>query len=181
MVHTLHHVDAEILVEATEGDKNRITVKLKKNSTFMPIGTFETTYPIKLIEKILSIKGPAYLCDEIMRDESPEYVEKHIHYDVFGYVNKEEFKNRNVLDFGCGSAASTMVLSRMLPNTRITGVELESSLLEIAESRSKHYKVDGRVQFLLSPDGNRLPNNIGDFDFIFLNGGCPNNCVTGLF
>jgi ubiquinone/menaquinone biosynthesis C-methylase UbiE len=166
---TLHHADAEILVEDTDGDKNKITVKLKNNNIFMPCGTFETTYPLELIEKILSIKGPAYLCDEIMRDESPEYIERHIHYDVFGYVNKEEFRGINILDFGCGSAASTMVLSRMLPSARIVGVELEPSLLEIAELRSNHYKVGDRVKFFLSPDGNSLPKDIGDFDYIFLN------------
>ena len=169
MADTLHHVDAEIIVKDINGDKKKITVKLKNNSVFMPIGTCETTYPIDLIEKTLNIKGPAYLCDEIMRDELPEYVEKHIHYDVFGYINKEQFKDRRVLDFGCGSAASTMVLSRMLPDTRIIGVELESSLLEIAESRANHYKVNDRVNFFLSPDGNSLPKDIGDFDFIFLN------------
>lgn len=169
MAYTLHHADAEILVKNINGDKNKITVKLKNNSVFMPISTCETTYPINLIEKVLSIKGPAWLCDEIMRDESPEYVEKHILYDVFGYINKEQFKDRRVLDFGCGSAASTMVLSRMLPDTRITGIELASSLLEIAESRANHYNVGDRVKFFLSPDGNSLPKYIGDFDFIFLN------------
>ena len=53
------------------------------------IGTCETTYLVDLIEKILHIKGPVYLCDERMRGESPEYVEKHYHYDVFGYVDKK--------------------------------------------------------------------------------------------
>ncbi len=169
MAHTLHHVDAEILVENADNDKYKITVKLKNNSVYMPFGSCETAYPIDLIERILSIKGPAYLCDEIMRDEWPEYVEKHIYYDVFGYADKEQFKGKSILDFGCGSAASTMVLSRMLPDTRITGVELEPSLLEIAKLRAEHYKVGDRVRFFQSPDGNSLSEDIGTFDFIFLN------------
>ena len=169
MTHTLHHTDADVLVEDIDGDKKQITVKLRNENTFMPIGTYITAYPIELIDKILSIKGPAWLCDEIMRDESSEYVEKHLEYDVFGYISKEAFRDKHVLDFGCGSGGSTMALSRMLPNTRITGVELESSLLEIAELRSNYYGVGDRVKLLLSPDGNSLPDDIGDFDFIFLN------------
>lgn len=169
MAYTLRHADAEILIEETKSDKNKISVKLNNDSVFMPFHSCETTYPIDLIEKILFIKGPAYLCDEIMRDESPEYVEKHIQYDVFAYTDKEEFKGKSILDFGCGSAASTMVLSRMLPKTQITGVELEPSLLEIAQSRADHYKLGDRVKLFLSPDGNSLPKQIGTFDFIFLN------------
>lgn len=169
MSRTLHHPDADVFVKDISSDKKEITVKLADNSIFMSKVTCETTYPIDLIEKILSIKGPAYLCDEIRRDESPEYVQKHISYDIFGYVDKEQFKGRSVLDFGCGSAASTMVLSRMLADTRITGVELDASLLEIAELRANHYKTGDKVKFLLSPDGDSLPKDIGTFDFIFLN------------
>jgi hypothetical protein len=51
-----------------------ITVKLLDNNLFMPYGTWETSYPVDLIEQILSLKGPASLCDEIMRDESIDYV-----------------------------------------------------------------------------------------------------------
>jgi 2-polyprenyl-3-methyl-5-hydroxy-6-metoxy-1,4-benzoquinol methylase len=169
MVHTLHHADAEILIDDTNGDKNKITVKLTNNNVVMPYDTWETAYPINLIKKILSIKGPAYLCDAIMRDESPEYVEKYIRFEVLGYINPEQFKEKSILDFGCGSSASTIVLNRMFPDARITGFELESSLLEIAELRASHFKVSDRVKFYLSPDGNSLPKDIGDFDFIFLN------------
>ncbi len=169
MAYVLHHTDAEILIKDTSNNKKKISVKLKNNNDFMPIDSCETTYPIKLIEKILSLKGPAWLCDEIMRDESPEYVEKHISYDVFGYVNQEQFKDKKILDFGCGSAGSTMVLSRMLPDTHITGVELVPKLHEIAKLRAEHYKVSDRVNILLSPSGSSLPKDIGTFDYIFLN------------
>ena len=149
MEHTLHHADADVLVNDINGNKKKITVKFKNDSVFMPIDTCETSYSIDLIEKILSIKGPAWLCDEILRDESPEYVEKHISYDVFGYIDKVQFKDKDVLDFGCGSAASTMVLSRILPDTKFTGVELYPDLLEISESRANHYNVSDRVRFFI--------------------------------
>lgn len=168
MEYTLHHPDAEILVKDTGTNKKEIKCKLKNNNVFMPTSNCETTYPIDLIEEILDVKGPECLCDEIKRDELPEYVERSIHDAVFCYVNKEQFKHTRVLDFGCGCGASTMVLSRMLPDTIIIGVELESNLLKIAELRANHYKKGDGVRFYLSPDGNSLPEDIGDFDFIFL-------------
>lgn len=168
MEYTLSHADADILVQGISENKSRITVKLGRKDIFMPSGTCVTSYPRELIEKILSIRGPAYLCDEIMRDESPEYVQKNLNYDVFSYIDKEQFQDTAVLDFGCGSGASTMILSRMLPETRIVGVELNPRLLEIALARSEFYKTGNRVSFFLSPNENSLPEDIGRFDFIFL-------------
>lgn len=169
MENTIHHADARISVKQT-GEKKTVIVTLKNGNDFTPVGMCETTYPIALIENILEVKGPYYLCDEIMRDESPEYVEKVIYYGVFGYVNRERFAHKKILDFGCGCGASTAVLSRMLPDSNIVGVELESNLLRIAALRAKHHKISNRVKFYVSPDGNSLPEDIGDFDFILLSG-----------
>lgn len=168
MDYTLHHPDAEVLVKDTDSNKKRIEVTLKNKNIFMPLGYCETTYPIDLIKKILEVKGPAWLCDDITREESSEYLEMEIYWNVFSYVNKEQFKHKRILDFGCGSGTSAMVLNRLLPDTSITGVDLESNLLKIAELRANHYKNDDKIKFYLSPDGNSLPEDIGDFDFIFL-------------
>ena len=168
MLYNMYHDDAEILVEDTKNDKHKITVKLKNHSIYMPICTYETGYPINLIKKILIIKGPAYLCDEIMREESYDYSTKHIFCNVFGYINKEKLKNKKVLDFGCGCGASAIIISRIMPDASITGVELKSRLLEIALSRAEYYKVGNRVKYFISPNGNSLPKGIGDFDYIFL-------------
>jgi ubiquinone/menaquinone biosynthesis C-methylase UbiE len=165
---TLHHADADVFIEKVSENKNKISVKLGNNNIFMPVGIWETSYSFDLIEKILDVKGPAFLCDEIMRDESPEHVQKSFYYNIFGHIDRERFKGKRVLDFGCGSGASTMILNRMLPNCQIVGVDLESKLLDIAILRAAHYKIQGCTKFMLSPDGNSLPNDIGEFDFIFL-------------
>jgi 2-polyprenyl-3-methyl-5-hydroxy-6-metoxy-1,4-benzoquinol methylase len=169
MAATVHHADAEITIETNGTGKNKVTVKLHDDTIYMPIGTIETAYPVALIEKILRVKGPAYLCDEISRDESSAYVQKNLEYDVFAYVDRADFNNRKILDFGCGSGASTMLLGRMLPTAHITGIELEPALLEIAEARCNHYQFGDRITFRLSPDGKRLPKGIGAFDYIFMN------------
>ena len=135
----------------------------------MPYATCETAYPLPLIKEILNAKGPAWLCDEIRRDESQSYVQKAIQYSVFSYVDEKQFRNKRVLDFGCGSGASTMVLSRALPKTKIVGVELDPILLNICKLRCCHYRIEDRISLLLSPNENSLPDDIGEFDYIFLN------------
>ncbi len=133
----------------------------------MPHKTCETSYPVSLIDKILDLKGPAFLCDEILRDESPNYVEKCLKYDLLGYIEEEKFRNKRMLDFGCGSGASTMILARMFPHTEIVGIELEKKLLSIARLRAGHYGYNN-IQLMVSPNPESLPSSIGYFDYVVL-------------
>ena len=68
---TLKHNDGLVHVETLENGKRKISVELLDDKLFMRKNTCETSYPVDLIEQILNIKGPAWLCDEIMRDEDP--------------------------------------------------------------------------------------------------------------
>lgn len=164
---TLRHRNANVLVEELQFNKNKIYVEILNNDLFIPINTCETSYPIDLIDKILDLKGPAYLCDEILRDESPDYVQKSLKYDLFSYLDEEAFKNKRLLDFGCGSGASTMILARIFPNTEIVGIELEEKLLSIAKMRANHYGYTN-IELIISPNPNQLPPNIKHFDYIVL-------------
>jgi 2-polyprenyl-3-methyl-5-hydroxy-6-metoxy-1,4-benzoquinol methylase len=58
-------------------------------------------------------------------------------------------------------------MARALPATSITGVELETDFLDIARARAEFYNLQ-TLQFALSPPGDRLPDEIGTFDFIVL-------------
>jgi 2-polyprenyl-3-methyl-5-hydroxy-6-metoxy-1,4-benzoquinol methylase len=169
MEHILRHDDAEIIITSSNANKRKINVNMRNEDVFIPFDTWETCYSVDLISKILHIKGPAYLCDEIMRDEQPEYVEHDLRFDVFAYVDPKQFNSKKVLDFGCGSGASTMALGRALPFTHFTGVELKKDFLDIARLRAAHYEMEDRMDFHLSPDGDSLPENIGSFDYVFLN------------
>ena len=122
-----------------------------------------------LIEKILEVKGTAWLCDEILRDEDSTVVEKNLCTDVFPYVPQPDFAGRRILDFGCGAGSSTAVLARLLPATQIVGVELQPELAEIARLRAAHHGFSERVQFFASPSGDELPADLGSFDHVFLN------------
>lgn len=163
----LHHKDAEVHIEKLPNNKNKVNVRMLKD-LFIPIAQCETTYPVALIERILEIKGPNWLCDEIMREESPDHVvQKSLNYDLLSFQDREQFKGKRLLDFGCGSGASTMVLARMFPQTQIVGVELEEKLVSIARQRAAHYGYKN-VDLQLSPNPDSLPAEIGEFDYVVL-------------
>ncbi len=160
----LTHPDARIWIEDCRGTC-RIAVE-PRDGLFTPVRTWETRYPLELIEHVLRVKGPAYLCDEICRDEHPLYVHHCFQWDLLSYVPAEEFSGRRVLDFGSGSGASSMVLSRMFPQTEIVGVELAAEHVNLARHRAAFHGVSDRVRFHLSPDAKQLPAGIGQFEYI---------------
>jgi SAM-dependent methyltransferase len=126
-----------------------------------------TRYPDDLILLILDVKGPGNLCDEIAREEDPEYVQSSLELYMLSFLPAKDFVGKRVLDFGCGSGASTMVLNRMLPGAEIHGVELDANLLRIAKARARHYGLPGD-RLKLSPDGVTLPTGLGMFDVVVL-------------
>jgi len=160
-----------ITIEKLASGKNKVCVTHKNTSTkrFIPYKSWVTSYSIDLIQKILEIKGPAYLCDEIMRDESPDYLQKSLQYSLLSYEKKESFANKTILDFGCGSGSSSLIIARMLPNVKIIGIDLDKRSLELAKLRAKHYNLTN-IQFLHSKDPQSLPNKtqLGNFDYIIL-------------
>jgi hypothetical protein len=61
-----------------------------------------------------------------------------------------------------------MIMARALPgHPRIVGVELEETFLRIARARADFYGMTN-VRFEQSPTGDRLPEQLGAFDFIVL-------------
>ena len=122
---------------------------------------------MSLIEQIIAIKGVDYLCDEICRETDPAYVRADVEGDLAAYFADGDFDGLRILDFGCGSGASTMILSRMYPNSEIVGVELDEKHLEIARHRLEFYGYKN-VSFYSSPSGNELPPDIGKFDVVIM-------------
>jgi SAM-dependent methyltransferase len=72
-----------------------------------------------------------------------------------------------MLDFGCGSGASTLAMAKMLPQTEVTGLELAPERVELAE-RIKSHRGFHNAQFQCSPAADSLPPGIGKFDFVML-------------
>jgi 2-polyprenyl-3-methyl-5-hydroxy-6-metoxy-1,4-benzoquinol methylase len=159
----LDHPDATVAIEPLAGSQKRLRVQPKPNRSAARL-CWTTRYPLELIQEIFETKG-LYICDEIMREEDPRYVEHFLRSQVLTYVDPSEFEGKRILDFGCGSGASTMVLARLLPPCEIVGVELDERLLRLARLRAAHFGLPA-VKFLRSPRGDQLPENLGKFDFI---------------
>ena len=159
---------AELSVRIEERNGKRGV--LVSGETFIARREWETAYSIELIEHVLRVKGPVWLNDEIMRDEDPSTTRSFIRWNILSYVDPGDFAACRLLDFGSGCGASSMVLSRMLPETEIVGVELLPDSVTLARRRAEYYGVSDRVGFVLSPDADKLPAGIGDFQYATLSG-----------
>jgi 2-polyprenyl-3-methyl-5-hydroxy-6-metoxy-1,4-benzoquinol methylase len=163
----LKHPRGEVVVKELPDGRKEIKSSVWDASTFVPSNTWVTGYDIELLRLILDVKGPAWICDEIKRDEDAAYVENVLITDLLAYFDPKEIAGKRILDFGSGSGASSMILARHFPNASIVGVELDGRLVEIAKARMAFYK-HSNVSFLVSPNGNELPQNIGKFDFVIM-------------
>ena len=167
MTEVLEHVDGRAVVTDLDYGTKNVNVQLRDPAIFSPRLECQTSYPIDLIKLILDVKGPAWVCDEITRDEDPDYVALHLEKEMRAYFRFEDFVGKRILDFGCGSGASTMLLAKMFPKSEIVGIELEKDLVQIARRRLQHYAFEN-VRFVESPIGTNVPVVLGSFDLIVL-------------
>ena len=167
MTEVLEHVDGRAVVTDLDYGTKNVNVQLRDPAIFSPRLECQTSYPIDLIKLILDVKGPAWVCDEITRDEDPDYVALHLEKEMRAYFRFEDFVGKRILDFGCGSGASTMLLAKMFPKSEIVGIELEKDLVQIARRRLQHYAFEN-VRFVESPIGTNVPDELGSFDLIVL-------------
>lgn len=166
LVAYIDHPEGQVRVEEQPNGRRRVVVD-PALGTFVSRSECVTSYSLDLIRRIVEIKTPSWVCDEISRDEDPNGVELLLRYSLLGYVPAGAFAGARLLDFGSGSGASTVVLSRMFPTAEIIGVELEADLIAIARMRAEHYGLKNLV-FLQSPDPEHLPRDLGTFSFINL-------------
>lgn len=163
---TLHHREGDVLIVEQPDGRRRISVT-PAIGQFVHETEWTTNYPLDLIKLIFEINGAAGLCFEIMRDEDPNFVQKFLKNDLFAYFSPEDFENKTILEFGCGGGASTHILARMFPSSKITGVELFESALTVARARAASFNLEN-VSFLQSPGGDALPENLETYDFVIL-------------
>lgn len=148
-----------------DGLRVRLTVIPREESLYVPLRTCETSFPQELIRIIASKTELAWVCDVIARHEDPTYVKAVVLRQLFSYFTAADFAGKRLLDFGCGSGASTFAIAAALPETEVVGVELNPTSTEIANYVAEHRRLSN-VRFLTSPSGTTLPSGIGEFDFI---------------
>jgi 2-polyprenyl-3-methyl-5-hydroxy-6-metoxy-1,4-benzoquinol methylase len=168
MTTTFEHEEGTVHVEEVSGGRHVISV-VPKRGIYVVTSKWETSYPLDLIEHVFNLKGAAYLCDEIRRDEDPKYVQDMLCWTMLSYIPEEAFDGKRILDFGSGCGSSTMVLARMFPSaSEIVGAELLPEFVELAQHRARFYDVTGRVSFRTSPGPKALPADIGEFDCVVM-------------
>lgn len=163
----LEHPDGQVSITEQSNGRKLIKVRLKDEKEFSPRTEIETEYSVDLISLILDVKGAAWLCDEIARDEDRNYVIKYLENELRAYFRFEDFAGKRIFDFGCGSGASTMWLARLFPESEIVGVELVDELLSVAKGRLNYYGFKN-VTLHKSPSGMEIPNDLGEFDLVVM-------------
>jgi 2-polyprenyl-3-methyl-5-hydroxy-6-metoxy-1,4-benzoquinol methylase len=165
----LHHAQADVSVEELGNGRRRVTILPREPELFLPIRSCDTEYPLELIERMLECGAPAYLCAEIVREESELYLRLGLRTYVLSYVEEAEFAGARVLDFGCGAGASTAVLARMFPDAEIKAIGHAEDLLSVAELRGRVLGLSN-ASFVFAATRDELPPGLGTFRHIVLSG-----------
>lgn len=161
----LEHPDGALSVVQIAPGRRRLTVDVGGESTFVQVRTWETAYPLDLIALILRVKGLRSVCEEIKRDEDPDYLQHALWWTIRAHVDVEDVGSARILDFGSGSGASTMILARMFPAAFIVGLDIDTQAHEVAEARRRFYGMD-QVEFRLSTTPDEILRELGNFDYI---------------
>ena len=86
---TVKHPSAVVYLQKLASGVTRVTVELSDKQLYMPRSTCETTYSFQVIQKLLELKGPNWLCNELMRVEDPTYVLAYIECAILSYVKQQ--------------------------------------------------------------------------------------------
>jgi ubiquinone/menaquinone biosynthesis C-methylase UbiE len=176
--HHLHHrmrsydfpdSSASVTVSDLPDGRRRVSVDAGPAAPATPLfiaqHECETNYPLELIELVLDVKGPGWVCDEISREERPEYIKRTLYWTICSHIDESEAAGRRILDYGCGSGASTMVLARMFPRSEIVGIDIDARSLDIARARLAFYGYEN-VTFRLASSASSTPEELGRFHFV---------------
>ena len=144
----------------------KVTLQPVDRNKFVSRASCETSLPPDVIASFLTVSFP-WLCDSLARHDDSEYVKRVLSNQLTSYFAPSDFRGKRLLDFGCGSGASTLCMAAMLPETEIVGIELNARSVELARQVLAVRRLSN-VQFFRSSDPNSLPPGIGSFDFVML-------------
>ncbi len=82
-------------------------------------------------------------------------------------------ENIDILDFGCGTGSTTVMLAEADSSNRVTAMDIDPESLEMAELRFRHHGISSqislrRIQLIREAGDLDLPS--GQFDFVLMNG-----------
>jgi len=126
----------------------------------------ETSLPPSVIQKIARCEGFAWTAEAVARHENPAALEHRLTRHLFSYFSPIQFRGHRVLDFGCGTGASTLSLARLLPDSAIVGLDFDEARLTLARSIASRRTEARTVSFVQSPSPSTLPAELGMFDYV---------------
>ena len=129
---------------------------------FLTESTFEIFYSEELLKTIFDVLQE-YFKDDIDRAEDPAYLKNPLtkfldHYSI-------DLRGHRILDFGCGSGASSVILAQ-LGAGKVVGVDVDERRLSIAQLRVRDYGFSGIIDLHLLSNTNRLPFEDSSFDLV---------------
>lgn len=146
--------------------RHHVTLRPHDRGLWLPRRECVTSLPLDIVTDYLEQSFPL-LCDTLARHDDPDYVARLLRLQLFAYVEPEAFRNKRLLDFGCGTGASTLWLGELLPDTEVAGVDMDAGALRIARKLLARRRLPN-VRFRECPDGVSLPPGTGPFDFVML-------------
>jgi len=146
--------------------KCEVRVLARKPGLSIPVERWVTGYGRDLILQIFAAKGP-YVCDEMIREEADRYRDNLFSF-LTTFAEKDFYRGKRILDFGCGGGASSVIFARTLPEARVVGIDLNKASVGIAKRRRDHYELSN-LEFLHSDNPAGLPDGLGDYDVVILN------------
>lgn len=143
----------KIIDELTQND---IKLLKEKYSDLKDINKkLESNYPVQYLIGNVSFYGLPINVDErvlIPRFETETLVEKTINL-----LKKYQYTNAHLLEVGTGSGCISITLKKMLPNLKITAIDISASSLDVAKSNANFNDVE--INFLNEDIFKYNPNN----------------------
>lgn len=146
--------------------RHLVALRPHRPDHYLPVAECETTLPPSIVEAFLALSFTD-LCDVLSRHEADDVVAAMVAGQLLAYRPSQAVWGARILDFGCGTGASTVHLARLFPNTEIVGVELSAPHVAIATDVLK-VRGASNARVLQSPDPTSLPHGIGTFDIVVL-------------
>lgn len=144
----------------------RLQVRPRLDGAFLARDIVETTLPPSVVHEIARCEGFAWTAEAVARHENPAALEHRLSRHLFSYFSPTHFRSRRVLDFGCGTGASTLSLARLLPDSAIVGLDFDAARLALARAIAAQRAGTRAVSFVQSPSPATLPADIGMFDYV---------------
>jgi SAM-dependent methyltransferase len=165
----LSTLNGPVEFEPAPSGRTRVTLRPapEASNDYIPRLSCETSHPEEVplfLEHGVSFH---WLCDAISRVEDPDYVLGVIQHQLFSFCHPHEFRGARVLDFGCGTGASTLGMAALLPESQVIGVELDPDLVTLGKRLAAN-RCLSNITFETSPTGDALPKDLGSFDYIML-------------